>query len=61
MKRFEIDMWVHIIRYLPKKALYFSFIHVLSHSTTGKYSNTDVDEITAIEAIKRFSEDNLKL
>jgi hypothetical protein len=32
----------------------------LAHATTGKYSNTNVDELTAIEAIKRFSEDNLK-
>jgi hypothetical protein len=60
MKRFEIDMWVHIISCLPKKALYFSFMNVLAHATTGKYSNTNVDELTAIEAIKRFSEDNLK-
>jgi hypothetical protein len=59
MNRFTIDMWYYIVRLLPKRAVYFSYIYVLSHSTTGKYENEDTDEfnITAINALERWYND----
>jgi len=57
MNKFVIDMWYYIVRLLPKRALYFSYLHILAHSTTGKYGNTNTAEIPAIEALKRWSDD----
>lgn len=36
----------------------WAFYRVLAHATTGKYGKTIVNEITAIDAIKRWDKDN---
>lgn len=43
--------------YLPKKIMYLCFMNIFVHSTSGKYSNTDVSKITAMEVIERWSKD----
>ena len=39
---------------LPKKLIYFCAIRVVASATTGKYTNTIVSELTAMDAIKRY-------
>ena len=57
MSKREIDFWNYIVRRLPKRLVYFSFIHVIAHSTNGKYGNTIVPELTAMDAIDRYEGD----
>lgn len=55
----EVKFFYWLVRHLvPNKVIYFCSMHVIAHSTTGKYGNTVVPSLTAMEAIKRFSEDH---
>jgi hypothetical protein len=55
----EMGFWYWVISHLiPKKIIYFSFMHVMAYATTGKYGNTVVPEITGMDAIKRYGDDN---
>ena len=58
MKIKEVNFWYWVIRKLPKKMIYFSFMHVMAYATTGKYGNTVVPELSGIDAIKRYGDDN---
>lgn len=57
MKRWEINFWYWLVSKLPKKIVYFSFMHVMAYSTTGKYSSTIAPDLTGMEAIKRYRND----
>jgi len=61
MNKSAIDMWFYIVRLLPRHVLYFSYLHILAHSTTGKYKDTNTTEITAMGALKRWSDDSKKI
>lgn len=40
---------------LPRKIAYWSFIRVTAEAaTTGKYSNTHPDQLSVMEALKRY-------
>lgn len=43
---------------IPAKLNYFCAMNVVAHATTGKYSGTDTNTITAIDAIKRYADDH---
>lgn len=58
MTKRETDFWYMIVRMLPKKLVYFCFMHVMTHSTTGKYSDTVVPELSGVDAAKRYAKDN---
>lgn len=49
--------WYWVVAKLPQKLIYFAFMHVMAHSTTGKYSHTIVPELTGMDAIKRYGHD----
>ena len=56
----EINFLFWIVKYLiPKRVIYFSFMHVMVYSTTGKYGNTIVPELSGMDAIDRYGKDNL--
>ena len=57
MKVREMNFWYRLVRLLPKKLVYFCFIHVTAYATTGKYSNTVVPELSCMDAIKRYTDD----
>ena len=59
MSVFEINLWYWIVDKLPKKLLYFCFMHIMAYSTTGKYSNTIVPDLTAMDAVDRFRKDKI--
>lgn len=50
------DILYTIVQWLPKKLVYFCAMEVLHHATTGEYSS-DVDEIRAITALRRYNKD----
>ena len=50
-------MWFWIVGLLPKKLVYFCFMHVMAYSTTGKYGTTIIPDLTGMEAAKRYEVD----
>jgi len=52
----RILIW--ICRRLPKTLVYYCATNLVAYSTTGKYSNTIVPEITAMDALKRYADDH---
>jgi len=53
----ETNFWFWLVSKLPKRLIYFCFMHVMAHSTTGKYGNTIVPELTGMDAIERYGND----
>jgi len=53
-----IKLWYWLVERLPKRLIYFCFMRVMAHSTTGKYGNTIVPELSGMDAIKRYGDDN---
>ncbi len=58
MKLRSEDFYIWLAHRLPVKIRCFCFIDVMAHSTTGKYGNTIVPELTGMEAVRRFAHDN---
>ena len=58
MRIYELKFWYWLVRKLPKKIIYFCFMHVMAYATSGEYSKTVVPDLTCIEAIKRYSNEN---
>ena len=40
--------------HLPKCLVYWATIRLIAYATTGKYGNTVVPELTAMDALKRW-------
>ena len=53
----ETNFWFWLVKHLPRKLVYFCFIHVMAYSTTGKYGNTILPELSGMDAIKRYGDD----
>ena len=49
--------WFRVVGLLPKRLIYFCFMRVMAHSTTGQYSATVVAELSGMDAIKRYGRD----
>jgi len=58
MKPREVNFWYFVVRLLPKKLIYFCTAWLIGQVTTGKYSRTEVLRITALEALRRYGDDN---
>lgn len=41
---------------LPRRLVYWSYIRVGAHATTGKYENTVVPDLGMMEALQRWDE-----
>ncbi len=54
----EVNFWYWLVRQLPKKLVYFCFMHVTAHATTGEYETTVVPDITCMDAVKRYTDDH---
>ncbi len=59
MSNREVSFWYWIVRRLPKRLVYFCFMHVMAYCTTRKYGDTVVPELTGMDAIKRYGDDKL--
>lgn len=49
-------IWMAIAWRLPKWLVYWCFIRVVAHATTGAYSSQIVPDLTAMDALKRWEE-----
>lgn len=58
MRSKQIDRWFRLVKYLPKKLIYFCAMRMWVETTVGKYENTDPTKLTFLEAVKRFEYDN---
>lgn len=57
----EVNFWYWLVRHLPVKLIYFCFMHIMVYSTTGKYGDTIVPELSGMDAVDRYSNDkNIK-
>jgi len=56
MKAEKFKRWIS--GHLPKEIKYLTAIDVIIYATTGKYEDTLVPDLTAIDAIGRFGEDH---
>lgn len=52
----KIEWWIAFA--LPRKIAYLSMMRVYAHGTSGKYGNTMVNEVTAMEILGRWETDN---
>ena len=52
------NFYYNIMKFMPRKFIYFAAIHLGAKVTTGKYGSTIVPELLFMEAIKRFGDDN---
>ena len=44
-----------LARMVPKGIMYWLFLQVIAETTTGRYSNTIVPELTCMDALERWS------
>jgi hypothetical protein len=56
-QKFFTDLMFTIAKIMPKTFVLYCALYVMAHSTSGKYSNTVVPELSGMDAIKRFSHD----
>jgi hypothetical protein len=49
-------MW-KLSQHLPDKLVYFCAIRLVAYSVSGKYSGTEIPELTWSEAVSRYSRD----
>lgn len=59
MIRYEYEKWrdkaiQFVVWKLPYRLVYWCAIRVIADATTGKYKHTDVTELQAMEALKRW-------
>lgn len=55
MKKSDLIWW--LIMLIPKRIQYYCFLNIVAYATSGKYSNTVVPELPAMEALNRFEKD----
>jgi len=48
----EVNFWYWLVRRMPKKLIYFSFLHVMVRSEEHK--TTPISEIYGMDAIKQY-------
>ena len=54
----KTNIMIWICSKLPKTLVYYCANNLVAYSTTGKYSTTIVPELTAMDALKRYADDN---
>ena len=52
----RLQLW--IVYRLPRWLIYWAAIRLIAHATQGKYSKQVVPRLTAMDALKRWSDDN---
>ena len=50
------NAWMWLVWKLPRTLIMWSTIRLVSHATTGEYGNTIVPELSAMDAIQRWNE-----
>lgn len=52
----RLQLW--IVYCLPRWLIYWAGIRLIAHATQGKYGNQVVPRLTAMDALKRWGNDN---
>ncbi len=50
-------IWQWLAGRLPSGLIYWAAIHVIAHATSGKHGDTEIQELSALEAVGRYGED----
>lgn len=48
-------VWMRVVWALPKQLVYWCGVRLIAFATTGRYSATVVPELSAMEALERWS------
>lgn len=56
--RFNERFYRRIAWILPKRLVMWAYIRVVAHATTNEYGRTIVPELTAMDALDRFTGDH---
>ncbi len=51
----KAQLW--LVHHLPRWLIYWAAIRLMAHATTGKYGKQVVPKLTAMDALKRWSDD----
>lgn len=56
--RITTDFTQWLAHRLPKRLRYFAMVDIVAHASGGKYEkNTNVNDLTAMEVLRRFGKD----
>jgi hypothetical protein len=58
MKLRNVSIMYWIVSIIPKKVVYFCYMHVLAYATTRDYGNTNPHEVNPMEVIDRYVKGN---
>lgn len=53
-------IYIKLAWMLPRRLVMWAAIRLIAHATTGKYGSVTVPEVTAMDALKRWEDDNAK-
>ncbi len=56
MRATQTKFWEILSFLLPRKLVYLSGVALLEHAVTGKYEDTEVESLSFIEALGRYSD-----
>ncbi len=56
-RKLEEKILVFIVWKLPKNVVMWAYIRVVSHATVGKYGSTIVPDLSAMDALKRWTDE----
>ena len=57
-RRRWVDFWLRFARFLPASLIYAAGIQMVVHGTVGKYEDTVVPDLSAMDAIQRYGNDH---
>ena len=56
-KRIAEAFWSKLASWMPRRLVYYCTIRLLVHATTGKYGNTVVPDLAAMDALERWHDE----
>jgi hypothetical protein len=60
-QRARVAVWRTIASWLPRSLCYFCAVRLFSHASVGKWAGQDCQELTFVEALRRWNRSNLCL
>ena len=61
MARLKERILFKIVWWMPKSFIYFAAVRLIAYCTTGKYSSQIVPNLSAMDALKRWEVDHVRL
>jgi hypothetical protein len=55
IRKLSDKFWLWLVWKLPKPLVMWSTVRVVAHATSGEYGDTSAPDITAMDALKRWS------